>query len=87
MLIGEKLGISPASITGLILGAHGHDNLALWNSVTVGGIHLLSENPSIGTSTDEENWSQLQTKVKERVEEINKLKGNPKFVLSILLDD
>lgn len=75
LLIGEKLEISPTNITGLIIGGHGHNNLPLWNSITVGGIHLLSENPSIGNASDRENWSELHTKVNQREEEINKIKG------------
>jgi L-lactate dehydrogenase len=75
LLIGEKLEISPASITGIIIGGHGHNNLPLWNSVTIGGIHLLSENPSIGKSSDKENWSQIHTNVNQRQEQINQIKG------------
>jgi L-lactate dehydrogenase len=75
LLIGEKLEISPASITGIMIGGHGHNNLPLWNSVTVGGIHLLSENPSIGTSSEKENWRQLHLNVNQRQEEIIKIKG------------
>jgi L-lactate dehydrogenase len=36
LLIGEKLEISPSSITGLIVGGHADNNLPLWNSITVG---------------------------------------------------
>jgi len=75
LLIGTKLEISPAIITGLVVGAHGQNNLLLWNSVTIGGIHLLSENSSIGTSMDKENWSQLHSTVNERIDQINKIKG------------
>jgi L-lactate dehydrogenase len=75
LLIGEKLEISPSSITGIIIGGHGHNNLPLWNSVTIGGIHLLSENPSIGNSSDKENWRQLHINVNQREEQINKIKG------------
>lgn len=74
-LIGNKLDISPASITGLVIGAHGHNNLPLWNSVTIGGIHLLSENPSIGTSTDKEKWSYLHNDVNKHIEQTNKMKS------------
>lgn len=58
-----------------MIGGHGHDNIPLWNSITVGGIHLLSENPSIGKSYDEENWHQLHLKVNKREEEIVTFKG------------
>lgn len=75
MLIGEKLEISPSNITGIIIGGHGYENLPLWNSVTIGGIHLLSENSTIGTSSDKENWSQLHININRRQEEINQVKG------------
>jgi malate/lactate dehydrogenase len=75
LLIGEKLEISPASITGIMIGGHGQNNLPLWNSVTVGGIHLLSENPSIGTIHDKENWREIHKNVNQRQEEIIKIKG------------
>ncbi len=58
-----------------MIGGHGHNNLPLWNSVTVGGIHLLSENPSIGNISDKENWNQLHINVNQRQEEIIKIKG------------
>lgn len=61
LLISEKLEISPTSITGLMI--DGHSNLPLRNSITVGGIHLLSENSSIRNSSDNENWSQTHTNV------------------------
>lgn len=82
-MIGEKLEISPSSITGLIIGGHGQNNLPLWNSVTIGGIHLLSENPSIGTPADRENWSLLHTNINQREEEINKIKGEPSISLCL----
>jgi malate/lactate dehydrogenase len=75
LLIGEKFEISPANITGIIIGGHGHNNLPLWNSVTIGGIHLLSENPSIGKLFDKENWSQIHMNVNQRQEQINQIKG------------
>ena len=75
LLIGEKLEISPASITGIIVGGHSYHNFPLWNSITVGGIHLLSENPLIGKSIDKEHWSQLHSQVNQRQEEINQIKG------------
>ncbi|UJR35414.1 hypothetical protein I4U23_028171 [Adineta vaga] len=76
LLIGEKLEISPSNITGIMIGSHGHNNLPLWNSVTIGGIHLLSENSTIGTTSDQENWHQLHSNVNQRQEEIRKIKGN-----------
>ncbi len=78
-MIGERLEISPTSITGIIIGGHSHNNLPLWNSVTIGGIHLRSENPSIGKSSDKENWSQLHTNVNQRQEQINQIKGVQSF--------
>ncbi|CAF1525203.1 unnamed protein product [Rotaria sp. Silwood1] len=83
LLIGEKLDISPASITGIIIGGHGHNNLPLWNSITIGGIHLLSENSSIGKSYDKENWNQLHINVNQRQEEIIKIKGTEVWSISM----
>ncbi|CAF0768840.1 unnamed protein product [Adineta steineri] len=83
LLIGEKLNISPASITGIMIGGHGHNNIPLWNSITVGGIHLLSENSSIGTLNDKENWNQLHINVNQRQEEINKIKGTEVWSISM----
>jgi malate/lactate dehydrogenase len=53
-----------------MIGGHGHNNLPLWNSVTIGGIHLISEN-----SSDKENWREIHINVNQRQEEINKIKG------------
>jgi len=58
-----------------MIGGHGHNNLPLWNSITIGGIHLLSENSSIGSPSDKEDWCQLHINVNQREEEINKIKG------------
>ena len=85
LLIGEKLEVSPASLTGLIIGGHGHNNLPLWDSVTVGGIHLLSENPTMGKPSDKENWSQLHANVNQRQEEISRIKGAEAFLFSIFV--
>ncbi|CAF1939365.1 unnamed protein product [Rotaria magnacalcarata] len=83
LLISEKLDISPASITGIMIGGHGHNNLPLWNSITVGGIHLLSENTSIGTSHDKENWHQLHRNVNQRQEDVIKIKGTEVWSISM----
>ena len=83
LLIAEKLDVSPASITGMIVGGHRDNNLALWNSITIGGIHLLSENPSLGNQDDPEGWHQIHTNVNRRQAEINQIKGNEVWSISM----
>ncbi|CAF1121039.1 unnamed protein product [Didymodactylos carnosus] len=81
LLIGEKLGVSPASVTGIILGGHEFDRVL--HSVTIAGIHLLSENPDIGTSQDKENWRNLHYEVNQREKEIIKTKGTEVWSLAM----
>ena len=67
----------------MIVGGHGENNLALWNSITIGGIHLLSENPTVGSQDDHEHWHQIHTNVNRRQAEINQIKGTEVWSISM----
>lgn len=46
-LVGEKLGVDPRSIHGMIIGEHGDSELPVWSSLSVAGLNL--ENSKEGT--------------------------------------
>ncbi|XP_052569811.1 L-lactate dehydrogenase C chain-like [Peromyscus californicus insignis] len=86
-LIGEKLGVHPASCHGWVLGEHGDSSVPLWSGVNVAGIPLKSLNPALGTDSDKEGWKQIHKQVVESAYEIVRLKGYTSWAIGLSVMD
>ncbi|XP_059130016.1 L-lactate dehydrogenase C chain-like [Peromyscus eremicus] len=82
-LIGEKLGVHPASCHGWVLGEHGDSSVPLWSGVNVAGIPLKSLNPALGTDSDKEGWKQIHKQVVESGYEVLRLKGYTSWAIGL----
>ncbi|XP_052569450.1 L-lactate dehydrogenase A chain-like isoform X2 [Peromyscus californicus insignis] len=86
-LIGEKLGVHPASCHGWVLGEHGDSSVPIWSGVNVAGIPLKSLNPALGTDSDKEGWKQIHKQVVESAYEVIKLKGYTSWAIGLSMAD
>ncbi|XP_047115909.1 L-lactate dehydrogenase-like [Schistocerca piceifrons] len=75
VFIAERLGVSPCSVHGWIIGEHGDSSVPVWSGVNVAGVRLRDLNPCIGTDKDPENWKELHSQVVDSAYEIIRLKG------------
>lgn len=41
-------------------------SVAVWSGVTIGGVHLTSINPDVGTDKDTEDWASIHKDVVTR---------------------
>nr|ARI45071.1 lactate dehydrogenase isoform 3 [Leptinotarsa decemlineata] len=82
-LISQKLGISPTSVHGWIIGEHGDTSVAVWSGVNVAGVRLREINPSIGTDEDPENWKQVHKDVINSAYDVIKLKGYTSWAVGL----
>ena len=57
--LGQRFGVDPQSVHGVIIGEHGDSSVAVWSKVTIGGCSLYSINPAVGTDSDIENFGQV----------------------------
>uniref|UniRef100_M3YQQ4 L-lactate dehydrogenase n=1 Tax=Mustela putorius furo TaxID=9669 RepID=M3YQQ4_MUSPF len=86
-LIGEKLGVHPASCHGWIIGEHGDSSVPLWSGVNVAGVALKTLNPKLGTDSDKEQWKNIHKQVVESAYEIIKLKGYTSWAIGLSVTD
>ncbi|EEB19627.1 L-lactate dehydrogenase, putative [Pediculus humanus corporis] len=85
VLLSERLGISPTSCHGWIVGEHGDTSVAVWSGVNVAGVRLQDLNSTIGTSEDLENWEETHEQVVRSAYEIIKLKGYTSWAIGLSL--
>uniref|UniRef100_A0A8C7EUM2 L-lactate dehydrogenase n=1 Tax=Neovison vison TaxID=452646 RepID=A0A8C7EUM2_NEOVI len=86
-LIGEKLGVHPASCHGWIIGEHGDSSVPLWSGVNVAGVALKTLDPKLGTDSDKEQWKNIHKQVVESAYEIIKLKGYTSWAIGLSVTD
>lgn len=82
-LISERLGISPRSCHGWIIGEHGDSSVPVWSGVNVAGVRLSEINPSIGTPNDKEKWSEVHAEVVNSGYEVIHLKGYTSWAIGL----
>ncbi|KAG5878862.1 hypothetical protein JTB14_006850 [Gonioctena quinquepunctata] len=82
-LISQKLGISPTSVHGWIIGEHGDSSVAVWSGVNVAGVRLREINPSIGTAQDPEKWKDIHADVINSAYDVIKLKGYTSWAVGL----
>ncbi|CAD5117984.1 DgyrCDS6724 [Dimorphilus gyrociliatus] len=73
--VSDKLGVSPNSVHGYIIGEHGDSSVPVWSGLNVGGTRIVEANPDIGTEKDDENWNLIHKDVVESAGTIIKKKG------------
>ncbi|CAH1119601.1 unnamed protein product [Phaedon cochleariae] len=82
-LISQRLGISPTSVHGWIIGEHGDSSVPVWSGVNVAGVRLKEVNPAIGTENDPEKWKQIHQDVIAAAYEVIKLKGYTSWAIGL----
>ncbi|KAI5734924.1 hypothetical protein M8J77_011999 [Diaphorina citri] len=83
VLLAQKLGLSPESVHGFIIGEHGDSSVPVWSGVNVAGVTLKELNPTIGTEQDTENFVRLHADVVNSAYEVIKLKGYTSWALGL----
>lgn len=81
--IGEKLGISPTSCHGWIIGEHGDSSVAVWSGVNVGGVSLMDLNPKLGQDDDPEEWNLIHKQIINSAYEIIQCKGYTNWAIGL----
>uniref|UniRef100_A0A0V0J5L1 L-lactate dehydrogenase n=1 Tax=Schistocephalus solidus TaxID=70667 RepID=A0A0V0J5L1_SCHSO len=81
--LGQRFGVDPSSVHGMIIGEHGDSSVAIWSKVTIGGCNLASINPAIGTDKDPENFGQVHKDVVASAYEIIKAKGYTAWAIGV----
>ncbi|KAI5734036.1 hypothetical protein M8J77_001717 [Diaphorina citri] len=83
VLLAQKLGLSPESVYGFIIGEHGDSSVPVWSGVNVAGVNLREVNPAIGTEGDTEEFGKLHTDVVNSAYEIIRLKGYTSWAIGL----
>ena len=74
-LVGQRLGVSPRSVHGYIVGEHGDSSVACWSQLNVGGVPLKSRWPQLGDKDDPEAWYKVHEDVISAAGTVIRLKG------------
>ncbi|XP_060521111.1 L-lactate dehydrogenase-like isoform X2 [Cylas formicarius] len=82
-LVSQKLGVSPGSVHGWIIGEHGDSSVAIWSGVNVAGVRLREINPAVGTDRDPENWKDVHKQVISSAYDVIKLKGYTSWAIGL----
>jgi len=82
-LLSEKLGVSPSSCHGYIIGEHGDSSVPVWSSVNVAGVNLVDLHPTIGSAEDTENYADIHKNVVQSAYEIIRLKGYTSWAIGL----
>jgi len=82
-MLGEKIGVSPNSIHGYVIGEHGDSSVPVWSNVSVAGVRLATINPAIGTDKDPENFGAIHKEVVDSAYRIIELKGYTSWAIGL----
>lgn len=82
-LISQRLGCSPSSVHGWIIGEHGDSSVPVWSGVNVAGVRLKDIQPKVGTEDDPEGWKKLHAEVINAAYEIIRLKGYTNWAIGL----
>ncbi|XP_019872685.1 L-lactate dehydrogenase isoform X2 [Aethina tumida] len=82
-LLSQRLGVSPNSVHGWIIGEHGDTSVPVWSGVNVAGVRLREVNPKFGTEDDPENYKQIHKDVVGAAYEVIKLKGYTNWAVGL----
>lgn len=79
--LAKKLGVSPQSVHGYVLGEHGDSEFVAWSSVTVGGV------PANKLKITTKDKREIEKKVKKEAYEIINRKGATFYGIALVLSD
>lgn len=82
-LLSQRLGVAPTSCHGWIIGEHGDTSVPVWSGVNVAGVRLRDIDPTLGTPTDDEKWSEVHRDVVSSAYEIIQLKGYTSWAIGL----
>lgn len=83
VLLAQKLGLSPESVYGFIIGEHGDTSVPVWSGVNVAGVNLRDVNPAVGSEEDKEGFFKLHGDVVNSAYEIIRLKGYTSWAIGL----
>lgn len=86
-LLSEKLGVSPKSVHGWIIGEHGDHSVPIWSGISVGSVNLKDINPDIGQNNDPEKFGKIHEQVVSAAKEVVKLKGHTNWAIGLSCSD
>ncbi|KAL5291881.1 LDHB family protein [Megaselia abdita] len=86
-LLSQKLGVSPKSVHGWIIGEHGDQSVAIWSGINVGSVNLKDINPDIGQNNDPEKFGKIHEQVVSAAYEVIKLKGYTNWAIGLSCSD
>jgi L-lactate dehydrogenase len=81
--VGQRLGVSPSSVHGYIIGEHGDSSVACWSQLNVGGVPLKAKYPAMGTDDDPEEWYRLHEEVIGAAGTVIRLKGYTNLAIGL----
>jgi L-lactate dehydrogenase len=88
-MISEKLGTDAASVNAFIIGEHGDSSVAVWSSISVGGVNLRSVVPDLGLPSREQNgedeWNSIHKNVITAAAQVIKLKGYTNWAIGLVV--
>lgn len=74
-MLSTKLGVSPKSCHGYVIGEHGDSSIPVWSNLNVAGVRLRDLKRDIATPSDDEKFGDVHKEVVNAAYEIIKLKG------------
>jgi len=74
-LLGEHLGVAPASVHAYVLGEHGDSEVMVWSSAKVGGVPVMDLGKQLGQPLTEEARSRIDEGVRRAAYRIIEGKG------------
>lgn len=81
--IGQRLGVSPSSVHGYIIGEHGDSSVACWSQLNIGGVPLKASFPAMGTPDDPEEWFKVHEDVIAAAGTVIRLKGYTNLAIGL----
>ncbi|CAL8069335.1 unnamed protein product [Calicophoron daubneyi] len=84
-LLGQKLGFSPNSVHGYIIGEHGDSSVPVWSNLNIAGVRLADIYPNIGQEGDPENFEDIHKEVVNSAYEIIRLKGYTSWAIGLAI--
>ncbi|XP_061434417.1 L-lactate dehydrogenase B chain-like [Lethenteron reissneri] len=82
-LMGERLGISPSSIHGYIIGEHGDSSVAVWSAANVAGVKLQQALEAEQRGAEGGVWTSIHKEVIDSAYEVIRLKGYTSWAIGL----
>ncbi|XP_017487340.1 PREDICTED: L-lactate dehydrogenase-like, partial [Rhagoletis zephyria] len=81
--IAQRLGVTPSSVQGYVIGEHGDSSVPVWSSVSVAGTRFTDLAACIGTEGDTDGWGEIHKKVVKAAYEVIAGKGYTNWAIGL----